>query len=106
MKDYLPPDLWQSLASTFGVLAAAVLGRLVYHARLVQRQERDFFSRHILFELIIALGVGYAANGVMVYLGLEEDEVRIGGIVILSYLGPGGIEYLLVRYFNKSGTVK
>lgn len=105
MKDYLPPDLWQSLISTFGFLAAAVLGRLVYHARLVQKREREFFSKHILFELIIAIGIGYAANGVMAYLGLE-DEVRVGGIVVLSYLGPGGIEYFLVRYFNKSGTVK
>jgi len=102
MQEKLPPELAQALVSAASTFGLALIGRLVWHARMAQRSERQFFSKYLLYELIIALGIGYVAEGVVTYLGLE-GKVALAGIIVLSYLGPGGLEVLIVRLATKWG---
>lgn len=102
MKEMIPAELMQSIISFLGTTGlAAILGRLVHHAHKAQQLERKFFSKHLLFELIIALGIGFFADGLMEYFEFS-GKVKIAGIIVLSYLGPSGIEYYLVKYFGSS----
>lgn len=102
MKEMIPVELWQSIISFLGTTGlAAMLGRLVSHAQKTQNSERDFFSKHLLLEVIIALGIGFFADGVMEYFELS-GKVKIAGIIVLSYLGPAGIEFYVERYFRKT----
>ncbi len=101
MKELLPPELWQSIISGLSTVGAALLGRLAWHTRLVQQAKRKFFSIHMMLELPIAVGTGFAALGVLEWYGIEEGNVLQAGIIAISYLGPGGIEHLLSRYFRK-----
>ncbi len=101
MKELLPPELWQSIISGLSTIGAALLGRLVWHTRQVQKAERKFVSMHLIWELPIALGIGFTADGFLDWYAIEEGNIRTAAIIAISYLGPGGIEHLIGRYFMK-----
>ncbi len=95
MDRFIPPEIVQSILSALSTLAAALIGRLAWHTSESQRERRKFFSKHLIFELIIALGIAYFAEGVAAYLALE-GKVAFGAIIAISYMGPRGIEALLI----------
>ena len=97
MKDILPPEIWQPIVNGLSAIGAAILGRLVWHVRQAQKAERKFISIHLVFELIIAVGIGLVADGALEYYGLTGSP-KTAGTIVLAYLGPGGIEFIIRRY--------
>lgn len=71
----------------------AVVGRLLYHTRLVQLGQRRFWSVQLLWELPVALGMGFVADGMAAWLELT-GRPAVALIVSVSYLGPRLIEGL------------
>lgn len=78
----------------------AFIGRLVWHIRKVESGERRFFSPHLIWELGLAVGVGIVADGVVAWLGLT-GKPAVALIVVLSYLGPGGLERLFWHFAER-----
>lgn len=91
--NHLPPDLQSSLYSTVLAVFLAWVGRMAVHVGLVQMRRRKFWSPHLTWELMIAVAVGIAAEGLTEYLGLT-GKVQAGAIVLVSYLGPRFFEGL------------
>ncbi|WP_334130153.1 phage holin family protein [Sneathiella sp.] len=95
MDKYIPPELVQSILSALSTISAALIGRLVWHTQQAQRDRRKFFSLHLIFELPIALGIAFFADGVAAHFELS-GKVAFATIVAISYMGPRGIEALLM----------
>ena len=92
MSDY------QIQASTFSDMlpwaatgGAGMLGRLMFHARQVQRGHRKPFSWVLLWDVPIALGMGWIALGLGAWLHVTW-EATISISLITSYLGPHAID--------------
>lgn len=75
--------------------AAGVLGRLTFHAKQVQDGKRKPFSWALLWDLPIALCMGWMALGLGAWLKVDW-EVTISLSLATSYLGP----YAIDRLFN------
>lgn len=96
MIDNLPPQ-WRDLIAGLGLpVLFAWLGRLMWHVREVQHARRRFWSLHLVWEVITALAIGFVADGIAAHLGLAGRPAT-ALVIVLSYLGPGGIEALLMR---------
>lgn len=90
----MPPwlDHFRELAVDFtATLFWAFVGRLLYHTRLVQLGRRRFLSMQFLWELPVALGMGFVADGLAAWLSLT-GRPAVALIVSVSYLGPRVIE--------------
>lgn len=86
------------LADLVGLqLLAAYIGRLLYHVGEVQQGRRRWWSRHLIWELIAAVGIALIADGVASWAGLVEGEVRLAVVVGLAYLGPRGVQDLVLK---------
>ena len=102
MPNWLPPD-WQSTAwSAVATIVLAWLGRMLYHVRLVQKRERRFWSLHLVWELLTAICIGFVADGLAAYLGFT-GKPAVALVIVVSYLGPGGIEALIIKYLGRLG---
>lgn len=88
----LPEKFWTWLA----VIGAAIAGRMMAHAKAVQDGQRRFFGPHLLWEIPIALGMGYIAAGSAEWMGLAGNP-QLALVAAASYLGPSGVEALLGR---------
>lgn len=85
-------DHLRELAVDFAAtLFWAIVGRLLYHTRLVQMGRRRFLSIQLLWELPVALGMGFVADGLAAWLSLA-GRPAVALIVSASYLGPRIIE--------------
>lgn len=71
----------------------ALVGRAMFHAKLVQQGRRRVFSLALIWELPIALGMYMVGAGVADALG-STGHIRDGIIVSCAYLGPRAIEQL------------
>lgn len=84
---------------------AGIMGRLMFHARMVQQGRRKPLSWALLFDLPIALGMGWVAYGLCVWAGLAS-EPTISVAIAASYLGPYSVDRLFgalaEKYFGKS----
>lgn len=100
MFEKMPSDLVQVAWGFVVTWAFAGLGRLLWHIQEVQRGHRQFFSIWLVWELGTALATGFIAVGVAEYLGFSGN-VAIAVVIIVSYLGPRGIEALLERVLSK-----
>ena len=96
MLEKLPPDVQQMLASSWVVFVLAWIGRMMYQVQEVQSKHRRFWSLHLIWEMFLALGVGFAADGLASYMGLTGKPVT-AVIIVVAYLGPRGVESLIVR---------
>lgn len=74
----------------------AGVGRLMFHARQVQQGRRRLFSKSLLLELPIALGMGMVGAGVAECWGVT-GQVRDAVLVSAGFVGPRAIEQLLER---------
>lgn len=79
---------------------AGVVGRLMYHARQVQRGKRKPIGWALLLDLPIAFGMGWGAYGVCVWAGLGS-EPTVSAAIAVSYLGPYSIDRLFGRLADK-----
>lgn len=82
------------------VALAGVLGRLIYHSGQVQMGKRKFWSKELMLELPVALGMGFIAHGVCKYFGLVPD-VETAAAILAGYLGPRGIDVIVTKYIGK-----
>lgn len=82
---------------------AGILGRLMFHGMMVQRSKRKPFSWILLWDLPIALGMGWAALGICVYIK-GPFELAVSSAIISAYLGPYSVnrvfERLATKYFG------
>ncbi|WP_051045279.1 phage holin family protein [Tistrella mobilis] len=93
-------DIWAAARQACDAIGLACLlayvGRLLWHVGEVQRGRRRFFSTHLLWELLAAIGIGLVADGMATHLGLVGAP-RTAAIVAIAYLGPRGLEDLVGR---------
>lgn len=75
---------------------AGIIGRLMFHAREVQRGKRKPVGWALLLDLPVAFGMGWLAYGVCFQLGLPS-EPTISATIAAGYLGP----YALDRVFER-----
>lgn len=83
----------------------AGVGRLMFHARQVQQGRRRLFSRSLLLELPIALGMGLVGAGVAEWWGFQ-GQVRDAVLVSSGFVGPRAIEQLIERLLKLVGKDK
>lgn len=95
MFSSLPPELQQAIEKGQVALVLALLGRFLWHMRLVQEGRRRFFSMNLVWELLIALPVGLVAHGAAVYAGLSGSPL-VALTIAIAYLGPAGAERLVI----------
>ncbi|NBC37374.1 hypothetical protein GTZ99_12515 [Novosphingobium sp. FSY-8] len=79
---------------------AGMLGRLMFHAREVQRGNRKPWSAALLFDLPIALGMGWVAYGCCAWWHLDLQPT-VTAAIIASYLGPYTLDRLVARAADK-----
>ncbi len=83
----------------------AWLGRMMWHVREVQGQRRRFFSVHLVWELLTACCIGFLADGVAEHFGLAGKPAT-AAVIFVSYLGPRGVEQILLTFADKFSTKK
>jgi len=94
-------DTVRSFSGGAGVtIIGAALGRIMWHIGEVRKQNRKFFSIELLWEIPIALGMGFFGEAAANWMG-ANDHVQIGVIIMLSYLGPRGVEAFFTRWLSK-----
>ena len=76
---------------------AGLLGRLMFHAKLVQAGQRKPFSWVLFWDILIALGMGWISLGLSRWLGVHW-EVTVSIALAVAYLGPYGIDTLFVKW--------
>lgn len=79
---------------------AGVLGRLMFHAKQVQLGKRKPFTWVLFWDIPIALGMGWMALGLGVWLEVTF-EVTISIALATSYLGPHIIDILFNKWSDK-----
>jgi hypothetical protein len=96
----LPPPVDQLATGTALAVIGGLAGRLMWHAREVQRGRRAFLSRHLLWEFPVAFGCGLIGAGAAEWLGLA-GMAQVGLITAGSYLGPGFVEAVVWRVVDR-----
>lgn len=86
-------------------MAMGLVGRLLYHTTLVQRGRRKFFSRALLLELPIAVGMGCIAHGFCALLRIEGDGAA-AIIAAVSYIGPHWVDAVYTVWLARVGGEK
>lgn len=96
-------DLWAWIRHALDLIGAtlilAYIGRLLWHVGEVQRGRRRFFSTHLLWEVVTAIGVGLVADGIVEHAGLTGGP-KTAAVVAIAYLGPRGLEALIGRLLD------
>ena len=102
MTDYnintqdLVPYLWTG--------GAGMLGRLMYRAKLAQMGQVKPLDFAILWDVCIALGMGWISLGICIWFELPQ-ALTSSAAILAAYLGPYGLDLLFVRWvdskFNK-----
>jgi len=83
----------------------AGVGRLMFLARQVQQGRRRLFSKSLLLELPIALGMGMVGAGIADWWGFT-GQVRDAVLVSAGFVGPRAIEQVFeraLRFLDKKG---
>lgn len=81
-------------------LIGAFTGRLMYHSGEVRLGRRRFFGRELLWELPVAIGMAIIGEAAASHLEFGPP-VRTGLVALLAYLGPRGVETLIVAWFRR-----
>jgi len=92
-------QFFHSVFITFAAFAA----RLMWHVKQVQLERRKFWSYHLIWELIVAYGMGMFADGVTSYMDLTGPPA-VAVVVTASYLGPRGLETFAQRLYSSKKT--
>lgn len=89
---------WASGAAA--TLFGAAIGRLMYLAGEVRKMKRKPFDINLFWELPVAVGMGLLADGVASYFSVDRN-ISTAISVGFGYLGPGGAQALIIRWFEK-----
>ena len=81
-------------------LVAAAVGRLAWHGQEVKAGRRSQFGWHLLWELPVAVGMAFVAEGLSAYLGLTSP-VTTSIAAVLAYLGPKGAVAVIERMVER-----
>ena len=93
---------FQALIGSAGTtIAAAIVGRLVYHSGEVSAHRRAFFGRELLLDLPVVVGMAIMGESLSSYMGWSTS-IMAGVVAALAYLGPRGTSALIERMFGKS----
>lgn len=79
---------------------AGLLGRIMFHARQVQAGRRKPISWALLWDVPIALAMGWIAFGVCRWQGLPH-ELTVSAAILASYLGPYTVDLIVARGADK-----
>lgn len=83
-----------------------MLGRITYHARQVQLGKRKPFSWVLLWDIPIALTMGWTAYGVAAMSKIPW-ETTVSLALVASYLGPYTLDIVFTKWADmKFGKVK
>jgi hypothetical protein len=99
---HLSPEMQQTLAGLAWAIWWALIGRALYLANLVRQGRRRFWSITLIWELMIAIGMGVVAGGAADWLELS-GMAAAGFIAAVSYLGPRSIEAVQTWAERKAG---
>lgn len=80
--------------------AAGIMGRLMFHARQVQQGKRKPLSMALLFDIPIALAMGWVAYGICVWFSLGV-EPTISAAIVASYLGPYSVDRIFAWWGDR-----
>ena len=75
-------------------LIAAFVGRAMYHAGEVRAKRRPMFSKDLIWEVPIAVGMALIGEGVASQLALSETS-GTALIAVIAYLGPRSIGVII-----------
>lgn len=94
---------FQALIGSAGTtIAAALIGRLVYHSGEVSAKRRALFGRELMLDLPVVVGMAIIGEALSNYMGWSTS-VMAGVVAALAYLGPRGSSALIERTFSKGG---
>lgn len=93
MNEWIPDGFKGWMA----VILAAIAGRMMAHAMAVQVGQRKPLGPHLLWEIPIAIGMGYIAAGFAEWAGFEGNP-QLALVAAASYLGPNGVEAIVSRF--------
>ena len=67
----MPAAVKQTIWAGAATIGAAWLGRLAWHTQLVRLGQRRFWSLELLWELVLATALGFVADGIAEYFGVQ-----------------------------------
>lgn len=102
MLDGLGEELRQMATGVAGFLPSALLGRLLWHRKMVKDGKCKFWSWELLWQVPLAVFGAIVGGGLAAALGL--DGMAANGMVgFVSWLGPYGIQYMLTKLLERGG---
>lgn len=81
-------------------VAAALMGRLVFHGTEVKAKRRRFFGRELWLEFPIVVAMAVLAEAIASRLGWSH-EAATGAAAVLAWLGPKGSAAILEGILTK-----
>lgn len=94
-------EYWPKISTFILVALAATIGRLMYHAKEVQRGNRRFWSFALLLDLLIAIGMGIIAYGLCSWWSLSGASMA-ATCAVAGYLGPHAIDAIFNWKFGSN----
>ena len=88
---------WADVVPWVLIGGAGMLGRLTYHARQVQLGKRKPFSWVLMWDIPVALSMGWIAYGAA-SLAHVPWEATVSFALVASYLGPHTLDILFVKW--------
>lgn len=88
---------WADVVPWALIGGAGMLGRLTYHARQVQLGKRKPFSWVLMWDIPVALSMGWVAYGAA-SLARIPWEATVSLALVASYLGPHTLDILFVKW--------
>lgn len=103
LEHFNPPEWLKDILQGSGLsFMWAAVGRLMFHARQVQQGRRRLFSKSLMLELPIALGMGMVGAGIAEWWGFQ-GQVRDAILVSAGFVGPRAIEQTIERMLKSIG---
>lgn len=94
------PEWLRATAAALGLIVASVLaGRLAWHADQVRRGHRRLWSREMFLEAPTIGAMALLTWALVDYLSLSPGQAAGVGVV-LGWLGPRGLEIVVVRIWR------
>lgn len=97
---------WKDVLPWLLTGGAGMLGRLMFHAVQVQKGNRKPFSWVLIWDIPIAVSMGWIALGLATWVKVPW-EATISIALIVSYLGPYIVDLLFAKWveakFKKDG---
>lgn len=90
---------WANAAPWAMIGGAGMLGRITYHARQVQLGKRKPFSLILLWDIPVALTMGWVAFGLATVIKMPW-EATVSMALVSSYLGPHAMDIMFIGWSN------